>query len=279
MMRSRILAYVVPFLLLLLPATKANAFVCCDPWGFVGQSAFVQAGSSVITTITTSATQLVGYIEGRLNTTLTMGFDRTYGELSKQTASRRVFLQGRLAADNELYMQEATARAAERGVTPAQQSATVTNALLLGEQSQVVRKKVSKLDADFQTYLTTPASGYNEALIERHRPYCSGADAARERCSPAAAPQLQDADLHINTVLNPGGGEYETYADDERKAAVAFVQNTIAPTPVVVASPQGAKSPQARAREAQLLADQAALSLAAHSLNASIAHRTRRHDQ
>ncbi|MBP0645511.1 hypothetical protein J8J17_27330, partial [Mycobacterium tuberculosis] len=61
--------------------------------------------------------------------------------------------------------------------------------------------------------------------------------------------------------------------------ALAFVANAVNPMPATRLSALQGKSEQAKAVDAALLADQAALSVAAHSFNAAIAHRTRRHQQ
>lgn len=89
---------------------------------------------------------------------------------------------------------------------------------------------------------------------------------------------MQNADLMFNTIVSPGEGQYETLSDEERNAANAFVRQVINPV-ATARQPARSSTPADRALEARLLADQAALSVAAHSFNAAIAHRTRRHQQ
>ncbi|MDH0342165.1 hypothetical protein [Chromobacterium haemolyticum] len=278
-MKKKLAAVAVATSLIVVPVYKAQAYICCDPWGWVGYAAFVQAGTMVVSSITSAATSIVEVIEGRLSITLNNGFGKYGAELSKQSAHQKVFKQGAVAVGGQLYMQERSAEAAVNAVTPAQQALTVTNAMMLSEQSTVVRQKVSVADRDFMAnfYATNPVD--SSVIIARHKPYCSAVDVDMGRCEPLASPTMQNADLNVNTILNPGEGQYETLADEERDAAKAFVLNVVNPLPEVRLSASQNQSPQAKTVDALLLADQAALSVAAHSFNSQIALRTRRHQQ
>lgn len=260
------------------PMYQARAWTCCDPWGWVGQAAFIQAGAAVVTAITAAAGAVVAASQ-LVYLSFDNGFAKLNAELAKQTAMRRTFRQGTVGVDSQLYMQERSGEAAERAVVPAQQSVTITNAALLSEQSGIVRQKIAKMDGDFSKsfYALKPVD--QSVVIERHRPYCSGADLDLGRCDTPASPTMQNADLSVTTFLNPGDGQYETLSDEERDAAIAFVANAVNPIPATRLSELQGKSEQAKAVEAAMLADQAALAVAAHSFNAAIAHRTRRHQQ
>lgn len=278
-MKKKLAAAAVAVSLIVVPVYKAQAYMCCDPWGWVGYAAFVQAGTMVVSSITSAASSIVEVIEGRISRTLDSGFGKYEAELSRQTAVHKVFKQGEVAVGSQLYMQERAGEAAEKAVTPAQQSLTITNAMMLSEQSSIVRQKISQADADFMANFYSTKAVDPSIVIDRHKPYCSAQDQELGRCDSLASPTMQNADLNVNTLLNPGGGQYETLADEERDAAQAFVRNVVNPIPEVRLSSQQNQSAQAKTVDALLLADQAALSVAAHSFNSQIAHRTRRRQQ
>lgn len=242
-------------------------------------SALGSAATNVMTKITTTLTSMVAMINGQIIPVWVNGFAKAETEKQKQTASIRTLKEGRGAVDMQFYMQDQSAAAAERSVLPASITSTVTNAAMLSEMTNVVRSKIATNDAAIMGEFYATKSVGPGVVIERHKPYCSQAEVDNGRCDKAATPTLQNADLMVNTVLNPGEGQYETMADEERDASLAFVKNVVNPVPVARFSAAQADSPQARAYEAALLADQASLSLAAHSFNAIIANRTRRHQQ
>lgn len=277
-MRKGLVAIAAAIALTLVPMYQARAWTCCDPWGWVGYAAFLQAGTAMVTAVTGAATAVVAAGQ-LLYTSFDNDFGKLYAEKSKQTAVQRTFKQGSTAVDSQFYMQERAGEAAERAVVPAQQAVTITSAALLSEQSGIVRQKIAKMDGDFSKnfYKLKPVD--QSVVIERHKPYCSGTDLDLGRCDTLASPTMQNADLSVTTFLNPGEGQYETLSDEERDAALAFVANAVNPIPATRLSELQGKSEQAKAVDAALLADQAALSVAAHSFNAAIAHRTRRHQQ
>ena len=242
-------------------------------------SALGSAATSVIGNITTSVTTVTTLIETRVNPIWANGFGKTIEEKQRQTASIKTFNEGAGSVATQIYMQEQSAAAAERSVLPASITSTVTNAAMLSEMTNIVRAKTAANDASIMADFYSRKSIDSSVVIERHKPYCSQADVDRGRCANAASPTMQNADLTLNTILNPGEGQYETMADEERDAGIAFVKNVVNPVPVGRFGASQAGSPQARAYEAALLADQAALSLSAHSFNALIANRTRRHQQ
>lgn len=242
-------------------------------------AALSMAAMNVIGSITLKAATLVEWVEVRLVPGWDAGVAKAIAEKQKQTASIRVFKDGTVAVGSQLYMQEQAAAAAERYIPPANLTTTITNGMMLSEQTSIVRSKIAVNDAAFMAEFYSKKSADPGVVIERHKPYCAQMDVNRGRCDKAVAPTMQNADLMVNTILNPGDGQYETLADDERDAGIAFVKNVINPVPTNRFSATQAGSAQAKAYESALLADQAAMSLAAHSFNAIIANRTRRHQQ
>jgi len=87
-------AIIIAFVLSLGTMYKATAAICCDPWGFVGYAAFVQAGTGVVSSITASVTSLVNVIELQLSPSWSNGFAKQMGEMQKQTAATKIFKQG-----------------------------------------------------------------------------------------------------------------------------------------------------------------------------------------
>lgn len=258
---------------------KAGCCKWCEIWSPDMIAALSMAATRGIGTITTTTTSLVTWFEVRIVPAWDAGFGKVMAEKQRQTASLRVFKEGNAAVASQLYMQEQATVAAENFMPPANLTTTVTNGALLAEQTAVVRSKVAANNAAFMADFYAKSSSDPGIVIERHKPYCAQADVDRGRCDKAVSPTMQNADLMVNTVLNPGEGQYETLADEERDAARAFVKNVVNPVPVGRFSAALAGSAQAKAYEAALLADQAALSLAANSFNSIIANRTRRHQQ
>lgn len=242
-------------------------------------AALSASAAGVITTITGSVSSIITRANLRINPGWENGFGKVITEKQRQTASLRIFNQGAIAVTTQLYVQERSAVAAERAILPASLTTTVTNAVLLSEQTSVVSIKTADNNSAFMTDFYSTKSNDPGVMIDRRKPYCSQADVDRGRCDKASSPTIQNADLMVNTILNPGEGQYETLADDEREAGIAFVKNVVNPVPINRLKGPQSGSAQAKAYEAALLADQSAMSLAAHSFNAIIANRTRRHQQ
>jgi len=276
-MKKLILGNLIVLMMLMAPVKKTWAYECCDPWGAVGLAAFVTAGQAVVSSVTTSTTSLVLKAQ-KLYQTLDSGFSKVTGEQSKQTAAQKTYKQGAIAASSQLYTQSRAGEAAENAVLPSGLAVTVTNAALLSEQNNVVRQKITKANADFAATVYSTKAVDETIVTDRHKPYCSAGDVNVGRCETAASPTMQNADISYNTIVGPGEGQYETLSDEERDAAVAFVQQVVNPVPGVRGQLKN-KSVQEKYVDSLLLTDQAAMSLSANSFNAAIAHRTRRHQQ
>ncbi|TAL63618.1 MAG: hypothetical protein EPN79_15800 [Burkholderiaceae bacterium] len=207
---------------------------------------------------------------------LQSGVARQLAEMQKQTASQSTMAQAMIGTQQGREAQAVVAEAQEQAKPAAQQDTTVTNAALSSELDAVVDDKVRAYDLAWSNqFVTDTPIDAGHAVIQRHEPYCSADEAALGRCKTAAIPALQDADLTINTIYQPGNGQYDTLSDQEHAAALAFVTNVTQPVayPVPNARTQG---PSAQLT-AELAQDQATLALVAHSFNAQIAERTRRH--
>lgn len=259
-------------LLAALPYMKASAAYCCDPWGIPGKTAFAAAGSSVVGAITAQVTALSNYLQLYTSQTWSSGVAKTAEELSKQTAASRTFEQGRIAADTSLYMTGVSGDAEEQAQEPALLDQTVTNAVLLSEQFSQQKNNRRRDDAGFAEYMR---GDLHEDLVSRGREFCDLRGKAAGFCDAIASSTLQNADISFNTISNPGDGQYETLTDAEARAARAFVRNVVAATPTATTAGSTA---QDEYHEGLLLADQAVLSLAAHSLHSVMQNRVRKRD-
>ncbi|MDQ1090601.1 hypothetical protein QE400_000014 [Xanthomonas sacchari] len=261
----------VSSVLAVLPYLRADAY-CCDPWGIPATTAFTSAASSIVEAITAQVTTVSDYLQLYTSQTWANGLAKTAEELSKQTAARRTFEQGRIAANTSLYMSRAAGDAETQAQEPALLDQTVTNAVLLSEQFDQLRKNRRRDDVQMADYMR---SGGAEDVVARNREFCDARSKVAGFCEDIASSTLQNADLSFNTISNPGDGQYETLTDAESRAARAFVRNVVSPAPLGTMS---GSSAQDERHEALLLADQAALSIAAHSLNSVMQNRVRKRD-
>lgn len=249
------------------------AFTCCDPWAQVGYNAFVAAGNAVVGAITSSVTTIVTDLQTGPMYNWDQGMGQWLQELGKQTASTRALTEGKIAAESQLYIQEKTGDAVMATVEAASFDETITSALMLGDQDVTVRKAVreyGRIHAD--SLVSDRFASPSAAAVARHQKWCSQRQVDAGVCAQAAAPGMEYADVNVASVLNPIAGK--TYSDEGRQAALDYVQNVVGNEHLRAQA--GTDSPQARAADALTIADQAALSAAAYSLNSIMAERTRR---
>lgn len=194
-------------------------------------------------------------------------------ETSRQISAQRLLAQGRIAAESHLFMEQARAEAIERTQAAAMQDVSLVNGVLLGEQTQVMATSAHRRDAAAVAAMRSdrwdPAG-----LAKRHAAqYCTGNDRRQGRCASPVSSTLQGAEVSIDTVLNPGQGQYETLADADAAAATLFVGAVVAPRPQGFVAVTGHAG---RVVEGTALADQAALSIASHALSRMASRRVRR---
>lgn len=254
-----------------LPYLTANAYVCCDPWGVPGATAFIQAGSHIISTLTAEVTTISQSLMS-ITQTWSAGFGKELESRSKQTAAERTFAQGRIAATTDLYMNNVRGTASERAIPPALINETVTDAALMSEQLDQDRANTQKEDAALAAYLRSADIAPSNP-VTRHAAYCEPNAYAAGLCKSLPSSSLQSADLMVGTITDPGDGQYETMSDQEVAAGRDFIRNVVSPMPL---RPVPGDSAQAQQYDAMLLAQQASLSLAGHSLNSVMLHRVRK---
>ena len=255
-------------LLMLVVAPGIAGAKCCDPWGARGRAAFIRAGASEVRAVTQS-TMTLGTLLQQLILTSQQGFLSHDQNILQQSASQKVFAEGQIASDSALVLtREAATAKAEMAPVPSQDQ-TIASAMLLKDMkstvSTIIKKNNSSWLSDF--YQVTPKG--ITTIVKRHEPYCSADQAAAGACAKAASALLQNADLTVNTLLEPGGGQDETISDEEAAAALAFIKTVTQPIPEAPITDDRLVVTQ--------YSDQAVLSLAANSFHAILAHRTRRH--
>lgn len=255
-------------------AMNAQGAYCCDPWGVPGANAFIQAGTTVVQSITTAVTNVVNELVTGPLYTWEQGVGKTSTEMSKQTASARVIEQGAIQSDTQLYLEGRRADAMEAAVEPAMLDETVPNALMVAEGQPARARAERQLGAKLADAMVTGPFTPPTPWLDRHlSTYCDYRHAANGLCDQQAADDMQNADATVATIY---GGTSATYSDAQRDAALAAVQTIVASDPLraPLAAGQGA---QDRMIEGYTLADQAALSIAGHALHVQIADRSRKH--
>lgn len=256
-----------------LPYLRAGAY-CCDPWGEVGRQAFLAAGETVVGELTAAVTGLSNYLQFQFSETISNGFSRWAEELNKQSVNQSIGAEGEAQVSSQLYMEGKRAEAAEKFGAAIALDQSVTNGLMLEEQA--IRERTMRLEEGrVLSNDLRPAPDARDTVATRHVEFCGPRSFEAGLCKELAPTPLQNADVQVTTLLTPGGGQYETLSDAEVRAGRVFIRNILEPTPVQDA-PGGTDSPQAAAYQAQLLADQAALSLAGHALNSVMMSRVRK---
>ncbi|KAF1702989.1 hypothetical protein CSC66_09450 [Pseudoxanthomonas kaohsiungensis] len=233
----------------------------------------MQAGSAVVSSITGAVTTLATQIQTGPMYNWDSGVANWLQELGKKTATTKLYAEGQQNVAMQLYMQDKAAQAAIDTLEPAAFDETITSALMLADQDTTVRKAVARYGQNHaSSLLAGPYESSLRGVNERHARWCSQAEVDQGGCKEAAAPGMEYADVNASTVLYPAAGM--TYTDEGRQAAMDYVSNVVGAKSLRV--PSSPDSPQAAMVEGMTVADQAALSAAAFSLNSHMAERTRR---
>ena len=269
-MRARwIAATVVALGIAALPVYRASAAYCCDPWGFVGYSAFVEAGASMVSDFTSWASDIVEVLAGDIYPDWWSGVNGQQAVMTQQLAVQQALFEGQQAVDANLMAQERVGGVAEDSIPASSQAGTMASVQAVG--SAVIGS--ARQTAAENRMLQDAAKGgrYQDqlAVMQRHVPYCSDRDASAGRCQAVAA-AMQDRDIRFDKMLEPGEGR-KTFSAAEIEAARAFVKNV---TFEMATKLPDTQSPQGKVLRAHELAHDAVMSLASNSLNGLIARRS-----
>lgn len=262
------LAVAVASILSVSSVQKANA--CCGD-GAVAAAGATAAGTAVSVAIGTATSTIVLWLE-RLNTTIAQGFGKLYTEISKQTAQQRVFEQGTIAANTQLYMEKARADAAVKYELSPRVCFETAGGVAGGLASGETKENLNDLNRNFsQRTLFTPNTAAVVAKIydDHTSKYCSQQDVQLGRCSSPVDQKLQNADVRADAMLN-----YSSLSQSQVEAATALVNNLANPLPTQNIPRNWEKTPQGKAFVAGQYVEQARASVAANSLNQAIAMRT-----
>lgn len=264
---------VIPVLLVgsLAGIQQAQSKVCCDPWGWVGYAAFMSAGSAVVTAITASATTVVNGLI-MVQQSWSQGFQGWMGEQTTASAQRVQIKEARVTTDATRSMDLIVANAQVQHAPTPMQDQTVTNALVVSESTRAAAKNTASLAKQWGDQFIGKRQDETTAyaIVLRHSSYCDAA-AVAAGCKKLAPAALQNADIDIKTIFQPGDGLNPTLSDEERDAAVALIKNIT--NPIAATTPATSSDMY----DAILMSDKAALSASALSLQSILAHRTRRH--
>jgi hypothetical protein len=234
--------------------------------------------------VTHTSEQLVHFLEQPMWQAFEDDLGQLYEKLIKQTAMQRTFWQGLIEVHTQQAIRETARAATDYAKTPAQEPLTATNGILLAEQDLIMQEKIHRAGQRFIEHIDENAEIKNRyatksapymSTTDRHMLYCSNEDRKRSRCNTLTLPMMENADVRIDTLLTPGEGHYETLSDDEYDAASILVDNIVPTTSDL--TQQGHSAETEHSYQVKRLAEQAALSLAAHSFNVLVARRTRRH--
>lgn len=252
-----------------LPVYRASAAYCCDPWGFVGYSAFVQAGASMVSDFTSWASDIVEVLAGDIYPDWWSGVNGHQAVMTQQLAAQQALFEGKQAVDANLQAQERAGSAAEESIPASSQAETMASVQAVG---RAVVGSVRQTAAENRTLLdATHGAFYQDqlALIQRHVPYCSDRDASAGRCQAVAA-AMQDRDIRFDRMLEPGRGERPLMRPRSRppEPSSRTLRLRWPPSfPIPVARKERPCGPHE-------LADDAVMSLASNSLNGMIARRS-----
>lgn len=250
------------------PVYEAVAAPCCDPWGFVGFSAFIQAGTNVVASVTSSATNIVQVLANEIHPDWWKGVNAQQAMMVHQTAAQKTLFDAKAAVDAKLSMQDRLGNSAVESVASSSQASSMQAAQAFSLQDVAVAKNLAEANKAIQDAEYGRVRKDLLAVIERHKPYCSAQDQVQGRCS-AAALDMQDRDIRFDALLTPGG-ERLTFTQEEVQAAKVFVQNILLSIPDELPK---ADSPQGEALRSYQLMDSAVLSTVANSLNEILARR------
>lgn len=246
----------------------ANA--CCGD-GAAAAAGATAAGSMVSAAISSAATVIVTWLE-RLDLTISSGFGRVIAEIDKQTAAMRTFEQGNAAVQSQLLMEKARAEAKVKYKMSPRVCFEIAGGSATTVASGEARETLNELNRDFakRTLFTPNTSAAVGKIYDDHvNKYCSQQDVDQGRCSRAADPKLQNADVRADATLNTS-----SYTPEQVVAARAFVINVTNPMPTQNIPQKWEATPQGKTFVAGQYIEQARASVAANSLNAAVAART-----
>jgi hypothetical protein len=267
------LKYLVVTLVCILIIGGSNvpiADACCGD-GVVAAAGASSAGAAVSAAVATATTTIVTWME-RINMTIANGFGKLYGEMAKQTAQQRVFEQGVIAAQTQMYMEKARAEAATKYELSPRVCFETAGGIAGSAATAESQQNLNDLNRDFsKRTLFTPntAAAVSKIYDDHVNKYCSQQDAQLGRCSNPVDSTMQNADVRADAMLNSS-----SYTPDQIDAARALVGNLANPIPTQNIPKDWEKTPQGKAFVAGQYIEQARASVAANSLNRAIAMRT-----
>lgn len=251
-------------------SSQSPANACCGDGKLAGEAA-ARSGDLVSQSIASAAQTLAGWLQ-HLDLTISTGFGRLTAEIAKQTAAMRSFAQGNAAVQSQLYMEKARADAQTRYEPSPRQCFEAAGGAGVGVAQAGAAQALRTMNSSFasRTLFTPNTSAAVGKIYDDHiSKYCSQQDVDLGRCSRPVDPSMQNADVRADSTLNTS-----SYTSDQIAAAQAFVNNVVNPMPTQNIPKNWESTSQGKTFVAGQYIEQARASVAANSLNASIAERT-----
>lgn len=247
----------------------SRSFACCGD-GPVAAAGAIQAGVAVVGAISTATGTIVTWLQ-QINNTIGSGFANLYSEINKQSAEQRLFAQGTIASQTQLYMEKARADAETKYQLSPRACFEVAGGTSGSVGADQVKQGTNDLNQQFsqRTLYTPNTTAAIAQIFNTHASnYCSSQDVQLGRCSSAASGNLQNADVRADSLLNSSSLDANHFA-----AAQALVTNIANPIPTQNIPKNWEQTSQGKAFVAGQYVQQARASVAANSLNNAIAMR------
>lgn len=248
---------------------SSPAWACCGD-GAAAAAGAQAAGASVSAAISTATSTIVRWLE-RINSTIEDGFSQLYSEIGKQTARQKVFNEGQIAVQSQLYMEKARADAEYKFALSPRICYETAGGTAAGVAAGETKQNLADLNknAAKRALFTPNTTAAVSKIYDTHADkYCSAQDAQLGRCTAADA-SMQNADVRADLMLNAS-----SYNAAQLEAAQVFVTNLSNPIPSQNIPKGWEKTPEGKLFIAGQYVEQARNSVATNSLNQSIAMRT-----
>lgn len=254
--------------LLVVGAKPAEA--CCGD-GAVVTTGLASMGAAITAAIAASTTTLVTWLNN-IDGTIAGGFAKVAGELMKQTAAMHENMKAQVVANSVPYMKEVEANAIEKyELSPRScyEVAAAAGSAVAQQEVQTTRAELNRQAAARNLNTPNAAAAVQEIYQQHTDKYCSPQDVSLGRCQKPAAPELQNADVRADLMLNR-----TSLSQEQITASRALIANLANPIPTQMLPRGWERTQQGQQFVAGQLVEQARMSLADDSLHYMLAMRT-----
>ena len=238
----------------------------------------IQGVMQAISSARSAIVSRIDYMEANVTQAVRAIGEQISANTEKQTAAQKEMTQAQITYQGQLEAQRVTARALENASgsgTPPNACETIEVGQQIGgtaENARYTGKAVARANTNRSTYTQSAAADASEMYKNHSELYCSDIDAKRGRCTVAADPTMQDADIRVDTILAPISGD--TLSEKEQAAGKRFIRNVVDPFPTEMLPPSMETTAAGRAYINAQRAEAAQLGVAQYSLSQLLADRT-----